>query len=108
MSNEFKFANLVQRANFNKWLAQYTHREEALIAAFVEMEKLRANNEILLKAVGAVSSLIDESHGVSGLHLNGDIAPWSELRAGGRFEEWLVDFDAACQLLDPPEKETKP
>ena len=49
MSNEFKFANLVQRANFNKWLAQYTHREEALIAAFVEMEKLRANNEKMVK-----------------------------------------------------------
>jgi len=43
----------------------------------------------------AVASLMNESHGVGGLHLNGDFAPWSELRTGGRFEEWLVAFDYA-------------
>ena len=49
----------------------------------------------LEKALKAVVALIDESKGVTGLHLNGDIAPWDELRTGGRFEEWLLDFDAA-------------
>jgi len=43
----------------------------------------------------AVASLINESHGVLGLHLNGDLAPWSELRTGGEFEEWLIAFDDA-------------
>lgn len=43
----------------------------------------------------AVLQLIDESYGVAGLHKNGDVAPWSELRTGGRFEEWLLDFDEA-------------
>ena len=43
----------------------------------------------------AVESLINESHGVGGLHLNGDFAPWGEIRTGGRFEEWLVAFDDA-------------
>ena len=47
------------------------------------------------KGLEAVESLINESHGVSGLHLNGDFAPWSELRTGGRFEEWLIAFDDA-------------
>ena len=47
------------------------------------------------KGLEAVESLINESHGVGGLHLNGDFAPWSELRTGGRFEEWLVAFDDA-------------
>lgn len=47
------------------------------------------------KAIVAVSALIDESHGVAGLHLNGDVAPWHDLREGGRYEEWLIDFDAA-------------
>ena len=44
-------------------------------------------------AVKAVCDLMDESAGVYGLHLNGDPSPWDELRTGGRFEEWLVDFD---------------
>ena len=47
------------------------------------------------KGLEAVESLINESHGVSGLHLNGDLAPWNELRTGGRFEEWLIAFDDA-------------
>jgi len=42
-----------------------------------------------------VESLIDFSHGVAGLHMNGDVAPWSELRTGGRYESWLIGFDAA-------------
>ena len=40
------------------------------------------------KGLEAVESLMNESHGVGGLHLNGDFAPWRELRTGGRFEEW--------------------
>lgn len=47
------------------------------------------------KGLEAVESLMNESHGVGGLHLNGDFAPWSELRTGGRFEEWLIAFDDA-------------
>ena len=47
--------------------------------------------------VNAVANLIDNSTGVEGLHLNGDIAPWNELRTGGRFESWLVDFDDALE-----------
>lgn len=43
----------------------------------------------------AVALLIAESHGVCGLHLNGDVAPWDDLRTGGRFEGWLVAFDDA-------------
>ena len=42
----------------------------------------------LREALGEVSALIDESGGVYGLHLNGDLAPWGELLQGGRFE-WI-------------------
>lgn len=34
-------------------------------------------------------------NGVAGLHQNGDVASWSELRTGGRFEAWLLAFDTA-------------
>lgn len=57
--------------------------------------ELQADAARYLKGLKSVQSLINESTGVGGLHLNGDFAPWSELQTGGRFEEWLVDFDAA-------------
>jgi hypothetical protein len=55
----------------------------------------------LRKGLKAVEDLINDSSGVAGLHLNGDLASWDELRAGGRFEEWLKEFDEALA----PEKE---
>ena len=45
------------------------------------------------RPVIAEANLIDNSTGVEGLHLNGDIAPQGDLRTGGQYEEWLVDFD---------------
>lgn len=54
-------------------------------------------NATLQKGLTAVEALIGESAGVSGLHLNGDIAPWQDLRTGGRFDSWLADFDAALE-----------
>ena len=57
--------------------------------------QLERELSVARKGLDAVASLIDESNGVGGLHLNGDFAPWCELRTGGRFEEWLVAFDDA-------------
>ena len=61
------------------------------------------------KGLEAVASLIAESHGVGGLHHNGEFAPWTELRTGGEFEDWLVAFDDALNAarssnptLEPP------
>jgi len=56
---------------------------------------MEAELAVARKGLEAVASLMDESQGVGGLHMNGDFAPWSELRTGGRFEEWLVAFDDA-------------
>ena len=55
--------------------------------------------QVLEAGLTAVSTLMNESDGVAGLHRNGDVAPWSELRTGGRFESWLLDFDAT--LAEP-------
>ena len=51
----------------------------------------------LVRGINAAADLMDNSSGVYGLHLNGDGAPWGELRTGGMFEEWLVDFDEALE-----------
>jgi hypothetical protein len=61
--------------------------------------------DVLRAGIKAVGNLINNSHGIIGLHLNGDTAPWSELQTGGRFETWLLDFDEANKLLpkqNPP------
>lgn len=64
---------------------------------------LRERVKVLEFGLSEVETLMDESEGVAGLHLNGDVAPWSELRSGGRFEEWLLGFDEASALLEKKE-----
>lgn len=52
----------------------------------------------------SVLDLIDETHGVDGLHMNGDFAHWGTLRTGGRFEEWLLPFDDAIEAMEKRKK----
>lgn len=47
-----------------------------------------------------IDALVSESEGVAGLHLNGDIAPWSDLLEGGRFEEWLLSVSRGRAALE--------
>jgi hypothetical protein len=72
--------------------SRHGYKLDGLAAYCRELERELA---VARKGLEAVASLMDESSGVGGLHLNGDFAPWSELRTGGRFEEWLVAFDDA-------------
>jgi hypothetical protein len=53
----------------------------------------------------ALTALIQESEGVAGLHLNGDVAPWEELLAGGRYEEWLRAYDDFALATAAPQDE---
>jgi hypothetical protein len=64
-----------------------------------EIERLTAYAETLERGIRAVEELIGDSRGVYGLHRNGDVSPWDELRTSGRFEEWLLDFDAALDAI---------
>lgn len=45
-----------------------------------------------------ILGLMDESEGVYGLHLNGDVSPWGELDEGGRFER-LTSISDAVNVL---------
>ena len=60
-----------------------------------EIEALQCRVDGLEKAIKAVQCLIDESDGVCGLHLNGDVAMWRSLLEGGQFEPWLIEFSTA-------------
>lgn len=50
---------------------------------------------IAARGLRAAEAPIEAGGGVAGLHLNGDLASWGELRSGGTYEEWLRDFDLA-------------
>jgi len=60
-----------------------------------QTQKLKDENARLKAGINSVAELIDDSLGIAGLNFNGDIVEWSEIREGGQFEEWLIDFDTA-------------
>lgn len=53
----------------------------------------------LESGLNCVAELIDNSDGVSGIHMNGHVVEWEDLREGGSFEEWLLDFDCALSHI---------
>ena len=61
--------------------------------------KQSAALKLAMDALGEVQDLIGESHGVYGLHLNGDESPWGELEQGGRFER-LTSLNEALAAID--------
>lgn len=65
-----------------------------------ELAEVREKLVPLSKFFGEFRALMGGSLGVSGLHLNGDDAPWCELVTGGRFEAWLLSFDAALAAIE--------
>lgn len=71
--------------------------ENGELCKYSEVSELLA---IAKKGLFAVQSLIGESRGVDGLHKNGEVAPWDDLRSGGRYEEWLRDFDEALEQME--------
>lgn len=71
-----------------------------ILAALDELEAERIRAEKAEAALLAVQALIDDSYGVTGLHLNGDVAPWDSLLEGGYFEDWLRDFSIAMRELE--------
>lgn len=46
------------------------------------------------KVLEDFQDIIDESNGVIGLHLNGDIATWEELQTDFYFHTWLESLPA--------------
>ena len=81
------------------------NQQHRINAELVEQaELLAAQNEALRSALEEVKSLIGETTGVYGLHLNGDLSPWAEIEQGGRFERLTLLDDALNlpNLATPP------
>jgi len=77
----------------NAYGGQNTGDIEAALIAIEEHRRV-----VLVEGLLAVEALMNESQGVFGLHLNGDLSPWDELRTVGRFESWLSKFDQALAI----------
>ena len=73
---------------------------EAQVKAQAErIKEQSAALKLAREALGEVQDLIGESHGVYGLHLNGDESPWNELEQGGKFER-LTSLNEALAAID--------
>lgn len=81
------------------WETVAHHRLQDLARIMDRAETAEATLSLMAKGLEAVHCLIEQSGGVYDLHLNGDPAPWSELRQGGAFEDWLRDFDTALDAV---------
>ena len=80
---------------------QYANGKTATLRE--QVEKLTAALKLSREALGEVQDLIGESHGVYGLHLNGDESPWNELEQGGEFER-LTSLNEAIAAIDSLQK----
>ena len=80
-----------------EWIEFATTMVDSFPALYDTAKAMNGETARLRKGLEAADQLMSESTGVTGLHLNGDIASWDELRTGGRFETWLMDFDAALR-----------
>jgi len=75
------------------------YAQQNLTQEQIRSHSARDKLAVALKGLEAVHDLIEQSGGVYDLHRNGDPAPWSELRHGGQFEDWLRDFDTALDVV---------
>ena len=88
-----KDAEILEQCRINGMGAE---REAALLGKVAQQS---AALKLAWEALGEVQDLIGESHGVYGLHLNGDESPWGELEQGGRFER-LTSLNEALAAID--------
>lgn len=76
----------------------WAETKDRLDAALTQVARLR---EALAGVLTDIDALVDQSEGVAGLHLNGDVAPWADLLPGGRYETWLATVaDARAALAE--------
>ena len=81
---------------------------EARYLAAIQPDPGARQADLVTAAIAAlhdIDDLVANSDGVSGLHMNGDMAPWSEIMDGGAFGAWLQSVERlreAIRALLPP------
>lgn len=78
----------------------YNERDTLRTQLAEAREELGKVRQALINVLNTFDDLTAQSHGVDGLHMNGDVATWNELIEGGRFEEWTEPaFSAARKVI---------
>lgn len=103
MPSDKEIEEAIGFADFNQYNKYIKDLRDSYLSMKAERDKLKAIVEADTRALDAADSLMNESTGVYGLHLNGDLAPWNDLRTGGFMEEWLLDFDNAIAMREKEE-----
>jgi len=73
--------------------AELANTQIAVAHYDIDLKRVRAERNRLRRMADQWWDLINNSRGVDGLHLNGDLATWEDLLPGGRFEEWLSEME---------------
>lgn len=63
----------------NAWFMMMAAMWEGWIGREAKCAELAAENAVMLETIEAVRSVADNSSGIAGWHLNGDIATWEEI-----------------------------
>lgn len=63
----------------NVWFMMMAAMWEGWKGRSIEMDKLAAENVAIRETIEAVRGVADNSSGIAGWHLNGEIAQWSEI-----------------------------
>ncbi|EPM4138901.1 hypothetical protein ACTLOE_001848, partial [Klebsiella variicola] len=63
----------------NVWFIMMAAMWEGWKGRSIEMDKLAAENVAMRETIEAVRGVADNSSGIAGWHLNGEIAQWSEI-----------------------------
>lgn len=83
------------------------HEDFALLAAALGYTISRSDKiDRLIDAASIVlhdiDALVSNSEGVAGLHMNGEVADWQSLMAGGSFGSWLESVEDLRAALPAP------
>ena len=73
------------------------HRSHLLKAVDDDIAQLTAQRDQLLAALQGMIDIANDSQGVAGYHLNGEVADWDE------FEEWQAACDAIANTKEGAE-----
>lgn len=82
-------------------VVEQTARQLGVVTAQRDLasEHLSEVLDALEELISSLDSLILQSDGVFGLHLNGDLAPWVDLLKGGSHEDWLKSLSDSTEVL---------
>ena len=80
--------------------AEKENAERSLVIAKERIEKLEAEKGVMLEALESMNYLINNSTGVVGWHLNGDIEPWEHTEVAQEISDAIAVAKESSDVRD--------